>query len=83
MSRSNNSRRGTRRGRGCADPFGITASDERRMARDLQRQDRAAFMEVTSEVHRCDGGDCPACGWITARATCPSCGADVPTTRGP
>lgn len=68
MTRSRNSRRGSHQ------PHDDHERQE--MEHDRRRQERSAFMEATAEAHRCEG-DCPSCGWITARATCPMCGADV------
>lgn len=69
MSRSRNSRLGWRQ------PHDDHERQE--LEHDRRRIERRELFEVLEELPATTSGDCPSCGWITARATCPMCGADV------
>lgn len=71
MSRSGNSRKGSGRHR---DDF-----DREKIDHYRRRVERCELFEVLEELPSPAKGDCPSCDWITARATCPMCGAEVET----
>ncbi len=74
MSRSTNSRRGSR-------DRHVREYLRHEVEHEQRRRERAAESEALSSVPvPAADGDCTECGWIAARETCPMCEAP---TRGP